>query len=316
MTTDPNSANFSNGTGCEVCGAELSKVEIMRKGNKNYGVCSSVECKTVMEQQAWMAPAMFQPHLIFQRKLILERRQVIRDREDHIKSIKAAEEQENHDLLKSMLGNAQEKVNPTVQALGIPSAPTELTPPNTDRIAQYKAHLKHVIADAARHDKASDVVQDQHYNAYEMAIDVEQRLSSNTKLRSLSDKLCTLCQGGCCSEGGNHSFIRTITIRRYMDLNPALTQSEIFDSYTTFLNEKTIDGSCINHAEKGCTLPRTLRSDVCNGFYCDSLKSYQAHPSSGEVMSVLAIQRSNTNASRFDPEIENTVIKIELVEVQ
>jgi hypothetical protein len=315
MTTEHNFDNFPIPAGCDVCGAELSKVEVMRKANKDYGVCSSVECKTVMEQQAWMAPAIFQPHLIFQRKLILDRRKNVRERDRYIESIQTAEEQENGALLKSMLENTQGKLNKAVHALGIPSGPSELTLLNTDRIAKYKEHLKHVIADAALHNQASDVVQDQHYNAYEKAIDVELRLSSNAKLRSLSDRLCTLCKGGCCTDGADHSFIRTITIRRYMDLNPTLSQSAIYARYTAHLNEKTIEGSCINHAEKGCTLPRSLRSDLCNGFYCDSLNTYQKQCSTSGVVSVLAIQRANTNSGRFDPEIENTVTKIELIEV-
>jgi hypothetical protein len=31
------------------------------------------------------------------------------------------------------------------------------------------------------------------------------------------------------------------------------------------------DGSCIFHGEHGCTLDRSLRSGVCNVYYCDML---------------------------------------------
>ena len=316
MTIESNSANHLTNTGCAVCGTELSRVEVLRKGNNAHGVCASVECKTVMEQGAWMAPALFEPHLIFQRRLILERRQTISVRERYIESIKKTETQENNDLLKSTVDNDPKKANKDIQALGIPSGLAQLTRLSTDRITSYKTHLQQVIADAALHNKATDVVQDQHYNAYGKAVDVEDLLSKNAKLRSISDRLCTLCKGGCCSEGADHSFIRTITIRRYMDSNPSLSQREIFESYTMHLKEKTIDDSCINHTETGCALPRALRSDVCNGFYCDSLKAYQKQSSANGLTSVLAIQRTNTNAGRFDPETENTVTNIEFIEVE
>ena len=76
------------------------------------------------------------------------------------------------------------------------------------------------------------------------------------------------------------------------------------------------ESGAANHTETGCALPRALRSDVCNGFYCDSLKAYQKQSSANGLTSVLAIQRTNTNAGRFDPETENTVTNIEFIEVE
>ncbi len=32
-------------------------------------------------------------------------------------------------------------------------------------------------------------------------------------------------------------------------------------------------GSCIFHGKRGCTLDRSLRSDVCNSYFCGGLYS-------------------------------------------
>jgi hypothetical protein len=32
--------------------------------------------------------------------------------------------------------------------------------------------------------------------------------------------------------------------------------------------------SCIFHGKKGCTLDRSMRSDVCNSYFCGGLRAY------------------------------------------
>jgi hypothetical protein len=34
------------------------------------------------------------------------------------------------------------------------------------------------------------------------------------------------------------------------------------------------DGSCVFHGAQGCTLDRSLRSDVCNSYFCTALGNY------------------------------------------
>ena len=34
------------------------------------------------------------------------------------------------------------------------------------------------------------------------------------------------------------------------------------------------DGSCVFHGEAGCTLDRSLRSDVCNSYFCSALGNF------------------------------------------
>jgi len=261
-----------------------------------------------------MSSVVFQSHLNFQRKLILEKREKKRKRERYVEEIKASEEKENNDLLRSALTNPKVPIDRSTQVLAIPSGLVEISLLKSSRVKRYREHLRRVITEAVQLNNASEVVQDQYFNAYQKSLDVDKRLSANPKLRVLSDKLCTLCQGGCCSEGGDHAYIRTVTIRRYMDSNPELTTEEIFDGYVSKLSDKTVDSSCINQTDKGCALPRVLRSDVCNGFYCDSLKSYQKDYVTSDATPVLVIQRANTNWNRFDPDVENHIVNVEVIE--
>jgi hypothetical protein len=44
--------------------------------------------------------------------------------------------------------------------------------------------------------------------------------------------------------------------------------------YLERVPEVGYEGSCIFHGKQGCTLDRSLRSDVCNSYFCDGLQSY------------------------------------------
>ncbi len=97
-----------------------------------------------------------------------------------------------------------------------------------------------------------------------------------------------------------------------MDSHHELTGDDILEMYLSYISsEAIIDGSCINQTPTGCTLPREIRSDICNGYYCEPLKSYQKEcTEKKEIGPVLAIQRSNTNWTRFDPDTCNEVISV------
>ena len=44
--------------------------------------------------------------------------------------------------------------------------------------------------------------------------------------------------------------------------------------YIDRVPEVGYEGSCIFHGKQGCTLDRSLRSDVCNGYFCGGLQVY------------------------------------------
>ena len=44
--------------------------------------------------------------------------------------------------------------------------------------------------------------------------------------------------------------------------------------YIERVPEVGYEGSCIFHGKQGCTLDRSLRSDIWNSYFCDGLQNY------------------------------------------
>lgn len=83
---------------------------------------------------------------------------------------------------------------------------------------------------------------------------------------------CGLCRGMCCRQGADHAFLNIVQIRRFLAEHPELTEEETVEAYIAFIPELSIEDSCIYHGERGCTLPREMRSDMCNRWLCAGLK--------------------------------------------
>ena len=99
-----------------------------------------------------------------------------------------------------------------------------------------------------------------------------------------------------------------------MDANPEYSEQDILDSYLCSLSSATIDGACINQTATGCSLSTDMRSDICNSYYCDSLKHYQNKlldkPEPGIV---LLIQRAGSNWKRFEYRDYREIVKVALL---
>jgi hypothetical protein len=54
----------------------------------------------------------------------------------------------------------------------------------------------------------------------------------------------------------------------------ALDARAVLRPYVERVPELGYGGSCIFHGKQGCTLDRSLRSDVCNSYFCGGLQSY------------------------------------------
>ena len=91
----------------------------------------------------------------------------------------------------------------------------------------------------------------------------------------LARAACTGCRGLCCKHGQEHAFIRPATLRRYLKQNPAKAPAQALQDYLGRIPAESTEGSCLYHGRQGCTLPRGMRSDVCNRFLCDDLERLQ-----------------------------------------
>jgi len=86
---------------------------------------------------------------------------------------------------------------------------------------------------------------------------------------------CALCKGACCLIGGDHAFLRELTIVRVMQAAPSLRPRHILDLYLSHLGKKTYENACVYQGEKGCVLPSELRSNVCSDYYCPPLQQFK-----------------------------------------
>ncbi len=87
-------------------------------------------------------------------------------------------------------------------------------------------------------------------------------------------RLCAFCAGRCCRLGALHNaFVRADLVRRWLVRHEGRTWADAVDDYLRHIPRRHANGSCLNHGERGCTLPREMRSDICNEFACDPLVS-------------------------------------------
>lgn len=85
----------------------------------------------------------------------------------------------------------------------------------------------------------------------------------------LMDAACILCKGHCCLQGGPHNaFLEIEDIQRFRVRHRGATREDIRAAYREQMPEMTIVMSCVFHGSLGCTLPREMRSQLCNSFVC------------------------------------------------
>jgi hypothetical protein len=82
---------------------------------------------------------------------------------------------------------------------------------------------------------------------------------------------CTLCKGWCCKNGDDDGFLDEATLARVW---PDMTADAIVRMYVALVPDIGYAGSCIFHGERGCTLPRDSRSNVCNVYFCGGLHAF------------------------------------------
>jgi len=300
---------------CESCGCEITYSDFLITKDLGYSVCRSFDCVRMMKQKSSMSPLLFKSQLEFNKKLNRQNRERDAAKKTHIESVRKKEHLEDQFLFQSVLSKHSELSGDNTYLLVIPSGNAETVVSSGKRINKYTEHLSRIINDATAYSNASEVASDEHHNAYVKKLQTDQLIDASPLLRTVSDQLCGLCKGGCCACGNDHAYLSVFTIRRFMDDNPGFTPEQILDLYLTGISSESIDDSCINHTETGCMLPRHLRSDICNGYYCDPLKSYQEKTAGRESSQrIIVIQRSSTYWNRYESGVVNDIVSVSLVD--
>lgn len=299
---------------CEACDNTITYSDYLLTKDLDYSVCGAFDCRRIMAQKSHMKPLFFKSHLLFNKKIIKQRRERDAARKKRIDDIQQKEQMENKAVVKFILNEQSELHEDNMHLMVIPSGGSSESSPRKERINEYIKHLNYIIKEAENYSNASEVLYDEHHAAHEKNIIVEKKLEINPDIHTLSDKLCSMCKGGCCASGKEHAYLSVFSIRKYMDNHPELSSADVLNLYVSNISSKTIDESCINHTAEGCVLTRELRSDICNGYYCDSLKHYQKEAETKKgSLTLLVLQRSSTYWNRFDEGVSNIIVNIALI---
>lgn len=302
---------------CEVCGQDLGFFEHQESRKLGYQVCHSFHCRQIMCQKADMPAALFKFRLETAKNNLRIARQQAIARAEFIKKTSAKELREHKKAFNLMLQNNPGISKTETQWIVIPSGLTNPQAPSQERIENYRKHLQDIVEQADKFTHASQITFDTYHEKRSKTLLVDQTLQQNPNLKSFSDSLCSQCKGGCCSQGRNHAYLSLYTLRCYMDQNPQYSKTEVIDKYISSIKTETIQHSCINHTAAGCALPRNMRSDICNGFYCDPVKSFHKKMAgSQELAPVVVIQRCATYWNRLDPDVDNKIIGVTLINTE
>lgn len=131
---------------------------------------------------------------------------------------------------------------------------------NDKRVARLREHLCEVLPDLKRAKKSS------HPSPVAREPDDFRAVVARTA--------CSLCRGYCCRNGDDDAFLDDRTLARVRVAHPKMTDQAVVRLYVNHVPLKAYGGSCIFHGKKGCTLERSLRSDVCNTYFCRDLGAY------------------------------------------
>jgi len=157
----------------------------------------------------------------------------------------------------------------TYRPIVIPELRRQVTDRSEQRVRWFLEILNDLIKKAGAQDAGE--------KAHETASDSSDQpdTARNPGVLAVLRTACGFCQGYCCQRGGEHAYLSVDTIRRYTSSNPGLSPGDVRDAYLAHVGQQSIEGSCIFHGPAGCRLPRDMRSDTCNRYYCGGLKDLQ-----------------------------------------
>ena len=89
------------------------------------------------------------------------------------------------------------------------------------------------------------------------------------------DSLTSTLKNDSQSGGFTHAYLTLETIRRYMTAHPDQRPRKVLAAYLDAIGNQTYAGSCVYHQADGCSLPRAMRADICNQFFCRGLLELQ-----------------------------------------
>lgn len=295
---------------CEVCGSAISFFEAINNRNRELAICGAVECLNVLRQKASMAAGAFATYLVSYRQVIEQRNQRLEIREQ----LKADERLENQRIFARLQESGDSQLSRPSHLVVIPTGHHQQVALKPERIEKYRAHLEDIISEAFAYSSVDAVPRDSNHESWDKLQEQEALFTRLPRLKQISDQFCALCKGGCCARGQEHGYLSASSMRRLLDADSSLTADQLLDAYLSRLAESSTVNACINQGPQGCVLPRELRSNTCNQFYCGSIKKYQSHVESDQDISTVAvIQREQSLWNRSYASESNEVTNVMIV---
>ncbi|MGV7210363.1 hypothetical protein ACLB1G_21225 [Oxalobacteraceae bacterium A2-2] len=261
-----------------------------------YPCCPAIACRMVLSRRAEMGEPGFRHYLQMQAR----HRRHLADVAAAAAARKLAEVAENAAgwaALRTRLRDTQ-ALEP-LQLL-LPTGPRRARPLSARRRERYRAHLLGIVAEASGMPSAGAPAAGTSSAAMPSAVS------------AMPGRLCALCGGGCCTRGGEQAYLSAATLRRFMDARPQLSPAEVVAAYLEHVAPAPQARSCINHTRHGCSLPRDMRSDICNRFACEPLARLLAAQRGGDGKTgalpvVLVIRRQQDHWHRAEPGLDNAI---------
>ena len=143
----------------------------------------------------------------------------------------------------------------------VPFQDSPLEPPPQDRVRKLRRHLVESMRDLREVKRPERLIQSATPEPSGFAAEVARAG-------------CATCQGFCCRGGGEHAYIDERTMARVRRDRPDLDARGVIRLYRDALAPLAYRGSCLFHGPGGCTLPRPLRAELCNSYYCNGLRDF------------------------------------------
>ena len=279
---------------CVVCAAPLARsFGGAPRALDPYPSCQAIACRMVVSRRADMGEALFRHYLQTQSR----QRQFQAAAVHAAAERKLAEVRENAAAWQALRARLPAGLTPEPLALLLPSGPRRASRLAALRRTRYRAHLLQIIDEA---------------DAFVGPVAPEVTAAGGAS--AMPGRLCAMCGGGCCTQGGNQAYLSAATMRRFMNAQPALSKQEVAAAYLACLSDKTQAGSCINHTRQGCSLPKEMRSDTCNRFACESLSRLEAaQRGPAGLQAVLIVRRKQDHWNRAQAGAKNAVTGLALL---
>ena len=296
---------------CEVCEENITAAISMSVNDR--AVCNSQECRALLHAESFMAAPIYKLHFQQQAGLIKQKKAMIKAEKAMIAAADEHEQQTDEATLQHLIqANPDLELN-TIPVLSIPSGPTTVEPLGQERRDNYRKHLEKVAAEAFQDPPIVDFFLQE---TIAKAKRVKGFLDTHPITAEVTDLSCRMCKGGCCTAGADTGLISMETVKRAVKLYGLESPAAVVDFYLDKLGSDSVGQSCINHGPSGCFLESDMRSDICNGYYCESIKEHHDSVDDGdseEPTSALVFRRGYDRWSKYEEGVSREIQEVALI---